>query len=37
MFSYELNDRTGDESKVAESYINTGFEFRVLSWKKRTY
>ena len=36
VFPYGLNDRIGDESKTAKTYVNVGTKLRVLSRKKKT-
>ena len=35
VFPYGLNDRIGDESKTAKTYVNVGTKLRVLPRKKR--
>ena len=35
VFPYGLNDRIGDESKTAKTYVNVGTKLRVLSRKKK--
>lgn len=34
VFPYGLNDRIGDESKTAKTYVNVGTKLRVLPRKK---
>lgn len=36
VFPYGLNDRIGDESKTAKTYVNVGTKLRVLPRKKKT-
>lgn len=35
VFPYGLNDRIGDESKTAKTYVNVGTKLRVLPRKKK--